>query len=444
MEKITRWLAEHNIAEVECLVPDMSGNARGKFTPTDKFLTQDSRLPESILVQTVTGDYVDEHNELVDPADTDMLLVPDPDSVRLNPWANDPTAQIIHDCYTRDGRPHPISTRNILKFVLEKYSEKGWRPIVAPEVEFYLIKRNLDPDEKLSAPVGRSGRTEKTRQSYSIDAANEYEPIIEDMYDFCEAQGLDVDTLIHESGTAQMEINFLHGDPLRLADQVFTFKRTVRETALRHGIYATFMAKPMEDEPGSALHLHQSVVHEKNGKNIFADDSGKENNQFMHFIGGMQKYTPGFISFFAPNVNSYRRFTPEMAAPTSLHWGYDNRTTGLRVPDSSPQGKRLENRFPGADCNPYLAIAASLACGYLGMINKVAPSAPYQGDCSKETITLPRTQEHALNLLLECEEAAEMFGRKFVKAWSAIKRDEYEKFNRVISSWEREYLLLNV
>lgn len=251
MNEIKRWLAEHKIVEVECLVPDMSGNARGKFTPTDKFLTQDSRLPESILVQTVTGGSVDEHNTLVDPADSDMLLVPDPHSVRLNPWANDPTAQIVHDCYTRDGRPHPISTRNILKFILEKYLAKGWKPVVAPEVEFYLVKRNLNPDEKLSAPVGRSGRTEKNRQPYSIDAANEYEPIIEDMYDFCEAQGLDVDTLIHESGTAQMEINFLHGDPLKIADQVFTFKRTVRETALRHGIYATFMANPWRMNPAA-------------------------------------------------------------------------------------------------------------------------------------------------------------------------------------------------
>ncbi|AQQ67724.1 glutamine synthetase [Microbulbifer agarilyticus] len=444
MDKITQWLAEHSISEVECLVPDMSGNARGKFTPTDKFLTQDSRLPESILVQTVTGDYVDEHNELVDPADTDMLLVPDPDSIRLNPWANEPTAQIIHDCYTRDGKPHPISSRNILKFVLDKYAEQGWKPVVAPEVEFYLVKKNLDPNEELSAPVGRSGRTEKTRQSYSIDAANEYEPIIEDMYDFSEAQGLDVDTLIHESGTAQMEINFLHGDPLKLADQVFTFKRTVRETALRHGIYATFMAKPMADEPGSALHLHQSIVDVNTGKNIFVDDEGAENVRFMHFIGGMQKYTPGFMTFFAPNVNSYRRFTKENAAPISLHWGYDNRTTGLRVPDSSPQAKRLENRFPGADCNPYLAIATSLACGYLGMMNKIEPTKAYEGDCSVEPISLPRTQEHALSLMAECPEAVEMFGDTFVRAWAAIKRDEYEEFNRVISSWEREFLLLNV
>lgn len=112
----------------------------------------------------------------------------------------------------------------------------------------------------------------------------------------------------------------------------------------------------MEDEPGSALHLHQSVVSVKTGENIFVDNLGKENDTFLHFIGGMQKYIPGFISFFAPNVNSYRRFIPEMAAPISLHWGYDNRTTGLRVPDSTPQGKRLENRFPGADCNPYLAM----------------------------------------------------------------------------------------
>ncbi|GMG88273.1 glutamine synthetase family protein [Biformimicrobium ophioploci] len=425
-------------------MPDMAGNARGKFTPTDKYLSQNNRLPESILVQTVTGDYVDEHDELVNPADTDMILVPDPNAVRINPWANEPTAQIIHDCYTRDGDPHPISSRNILKLVLEKYKEKGWKPVIAPEVEFYLVQRNLDPDERLKPPVGRSGRSERTRQSYSIDAANEYENFVELMYDYCEKMNLDVDTLIHESGSAQMEINFLHGDPLDLADQVFTFKRTVREAALRQNIYATFMAKPMADEPGSALHLHQSLVDIETGRNIFVDENGQENDTFRHFIGGMQEYIPGFISFFAPNVNSYRRFTPDIAAPTSLHWGYDNRTTGLRVPDSSPEAKRLENRFPGADCNPYIAIAASLACGYLGIVNKVNPTAPYEGSCAHEPISLPRSQEHALRLLADCPEATEMFGDVFVRAWHAIKRDEYEEFNRVISPWEREYLLLSV
>ena len=444
MERIRDWLQENRITEVECLVPDMTGNARGKFIPADKFIKEDSRLPESILVQTVTGNYTRIHDELVGPMDGDMMLQPDPDTMRLVPWADDPTAQIIHDCYTREGELHPLASRNVLKRVLALYEAEGWKPVVAPEVEYYLIQKNIDPDSELQPPIGRSGRRETGRQSYSIDAVNEFEPVVEEMYDFCEAQGLDVDTLIHESGLAQMEINFLHGDALNLADQVFVFKRTMRETAHRHGIYATFMAKPMEHEPGSALHIHQSIVDTVSGKSIFSLDDGSEHERFRHFIGGLQKYTPGAIAFFAPSVNSYRRFAPDIAAPINLHWGYENRTTGIRVPDSNAQARRVENRFPGADANPYLAIAVSLACGYLGMKQKVTASEPHQGDAFHEPIAVARSLEEALRLLDEDNDLKQVLGAHFVKAYCAVKLEEFEAFNKVISSWEREYLLLNV
>jgi glutamine synthetase len=444
MDRIRNWLKENSITEVECLVPDMAGKARGKFIPADKFIKEDSRLPESILIQTVTGDYTDVPDNLVGPMDMDMMLEPDPDTMRLVPWVEDPTAQIIHDCYKRNGDPHPLATRNVLKRVLALYEAEGWRPVVAPEVEFYLIQKNTNPDNELVAPIGRSGRREAGRQSYSIDAVNEFEPIIEEMYDFCEAQELDVDTLIHEDGVAQMEINFLHGDALNLADQVFVFKRTMRETALRHDIYATFMAKPMEHEPGSAMHIHQSILDTKSGQNIFSNKDGSEHKRFRHFIGGLQQFTPGAIAIFAPSVNSYRRFAPHIAAPINLHWGYENRTAGIRIPDSSAQARRVENRFPGVDANPYLAIAVSLACGYLGMKHGIDASEPHSGDAFQEPISVARGLEEALRLLNENDELKEVLGEDFVTAYCAVKQEEFEAFNRVISSWEREYLLLNV
>jgi glutamine synthetase len=444
IEKIREWMQQNRITEVECLVPDMTGNARGKFIPADKFIKEDSRLPESILVQTVTGEYTDIHDDLVGPTDGDMMLQPDSNTMRLVPWAVDPTGQIIHDCYTREGELHPLATRSLLKRVLKLYEDEGWKPVVAPEVEFYLIQKNIDPDYELAPPIGRSGRREAGRQSYSIDAVNEFEPIVEEMYDFCEAQELDVDTLIHESGLAQMEINFLHGDALNLADQVFVFKRTMRETALRHDIYATFMAKPMQHEPGSALHIHQSIVDARTGKNIFTNEDGSEHERFRHFIGGLQTYTPGSIACFAPSVNSYRRFAPDIAAPINVHWGYENRTTGIRVPDSKPQSRRVENRFPGADANPYVAIAVSLACGYLGMKQKIEASDPHEGDAFLEPIAVARSLEEALRLLSEDSDLQKVLGPDFVKAYCAVKLEEFEAFNKVISSWEREYLLLNV
>lgn len=362
------WMREHRITEVECIVPDMTGVARGKIVPKDKFISEpEMRLPEAVLIQTVTGDYPDD--SVLDPVDADMILQPDQNTIRFVPWAVDPTAQIIFDCYKSDGQMSEAAPRAVLRRVLDLYAQRGWSPVIAPEMEFYLIATNPDPDIPVTPPVGRTGRAEFGRRSYAIDAVNEFDPLFEDIYDYCHAQNLEVDTLIHEIGTAQMEINFLHGNPLDLADQVFLFKRTVREAAFRHGMYATFMAKPMEGEPGSAMHMHQSVIDTASGRNVFSNEDGSPSPAFYHFIGGLQRYLPKTMPFFAPYVNSYRRLTPYTAAPTNVQWGFDNRTVGLRVPHSSPAARRVENRVPGVDVNPYIAMAASLACGYLGMVN---------------------------------------------------------------------------
>ena len=442
---IRQWLSEHNISEVECLVPDMTGNARGKFIPAHQFLSQsDLKLPESIMVQTVTGEYTDDHWDFVEPTDTDMLLVADPRTLRKVPWAREPTAQVIADCYKASGGAHPLASRNVLKHVLTLYERAGLRVEVAPEVEFYLVSKNTDPDYELMPPKGRSGRREAARMSFSIDAVAEFEDFVEDMYDFADAQALSVDTLIHENGAAQLEINFNHGDPLDMADQVFVFKRTVRETAQRHNMYATFMAKPMQKEPGSALHIHQSVHSLETGGNIFNSEGDEPTQALMNYIGGLQRYTPDLISFYAPNVNSYRRLAPDISAPINLSWGYDNRTTAFRVPDSRPENRRVENRFPGADANPYLAIAASLASGLLGLERKLQPTAPHQGTANDESVEVARSLEEAVRRLNRSEELAEVMGDLFLKAYAAVKLDEFEEFNRVISSWEREHLLLQV
>src|SRR5207244_3198207 len=189
-------------------------------------------------------------------------------------WAAEPTAQVIHDCFYSDGRRVSMAPRHVLRNIVELYAQRGWDPVVAPELEFYLVEQNKDADDPLKPPVGRSGRSEPGRQSYSIAAVNEFDPLFDDIYQFCEDQDIEIDTLIHEDGPAQMEINLIHGQPLDLADQVFLFKRTAREAALRHKMYATFMAKPHAKEPGSAMHIHQSVVDLKTRKNVFSNPDG--------------------------------------------------------------------------------------------------------------------------------------------------------------------------
>ncbi len=444
MPAITEWCTKHDITEVEALTPDMSGIARGKIMPATKYCVEEGiRLPEAVFLQTVTGDYPRDQRA-VHPADIDMLARGDASTVRPVPWAREPTAQVIHDCFYGDNSPVEMAPRYVLRHVLELYAKRGWTPIVAPELEFYLVKPNTDADYPLEPPIGRSGRAESGRQSFGIDALNEFDPLFEDVYDYCDAQGIGLDTLVHESGSAQMEINLLHGDALELADQAFLFKRTVREAALRHNIYATFMAKPMESEPGSAMHMHQSVIDEQTGKNIFSDEQGEGTELFSAHIAGLQKYLPAAMCILAPNVNSYRRITRYLSAPINVHWGYDNRTAGLRVPMSKPSDRRIENRLAGADANPYLALAASLACGYLGMCDGLKPSEPLAGSAYDLPYSLPRSLEEALRLFNECDPLLEILGRRFALAYNAVKQTEFHNFLEVISSWEREHLLLNV
>ncbi|TWB44193.1 glutamine synthetase [Nitrospirillum pindoramense] len=446
MSVLEEFIRGNRITEVECLVPDLSGIARGKIVPAEKFLRilrdRGLRLPESVFIQTVTGDTPP--NSVTNPENSDVYMLPDPGSVRLVPWYDAPTAAVICDCVYADGGSVDISPRWVLKRVLELYAQRGWKPLVAPELEFFLVAVNKDPDYPLIPPVGRSGRQESGRQAFGIDAVNEFDPIFEAVYDYCEKQDIDVDTMSHEAGAAQIEINFNHGDALSLADQVFLFKRTVREAAIRHGIYATFMAKPMQNEPGSAMHIHQSLVDAETGRNLFGRPDGGDTPLFMSHIAGLQKYLPSAMPLLAPNVNSYRRLVQGSDAPINVHWGRDNRTTGFRVPLSPPEARRVENRVAGADANPYLAIAASLACGYLGMVQELEPTEPVKGTAHRLAFTLPRHQGDALAKLNASRPLRELFGERFVACVTAVKQAEDAAYQQVISSWERENLLLNV
>jgi glutamine synthetase len=405
------------------------------------------RLPEAVFGMTVTGESP-EGNEGYDRVfgvtDKDMVLIPDPTTLRLVPWAVDPTAQVIMDCVNHEGKAIEFAPRSVLRRVTNLYKDLGWTPIVAPELEFYLLERNPNPDIALSPPVGRSGRKETSRQLYSIDAVNEFDPLFEDIYDYSALMGLELDTLIHEFGAGQMEINFLHDEPMILADKSFFFKRLLREAAMRHGMYATFMAKPMQNEPGSAMHIHQSVIDSHTGKNIFSNADGSASKIFFHYIAGLQKYLPAAMVLLAPYVNSYRRIVRNGAAPINIEWGYDNRTVGIRVPISEPDARRVENRVVGADANPYLAMAVTLACGYLGIKEKLTPTEVTTGSAYASDYQLPRVLSQAIRELENSQALHEVLGKDFVDVYLAVKDAEQDEFMRVISPWEREHLLMHV
>jgi glutamine synthetase len=437
------YIAGRRLDEVECIVPDIAGVARGKAMPASKFAKQPTFfLPNSIFLQTITGDWAD--NPAGAFTEPDMIMVPDFSTTSAAPWTADVTLQVIHDAVDGQGRPVPVSPRNVLRRVVELYNAEGWRPIVAPEMEFYFVARNTDPNMPVTPPMGRTGRRAAAKQAYSMSAVDEYGKVIDDIYDFAEAQGFEIDGILQEGGAGQVEINLAHGDPVRLADEIFYFKRLIREAALRHDCFATFMAKPIEGEPGSAMHIHHSVVDMDTGRNIFSAEDGSETPAFLHFIAGMQAHLPAAVALLAPYVNSYRRYVPDFAAPINLEWGRDNRTTGLRVPISDPAARRVENRLAGMDCNPYLGIAASLACGYLGLKAGQMPRPECTGDAYMGEDELPLNLGDALDLLDEDAALRGVLGSDFCNVYDSVKRNEYKEFLQVISPWEREHLLLNV
>jgi glutamine synthetase len=446
--EIEAWIRERGIGEIECLVPDMNGVVRGKVYPAQKFVaaTQDGslRLPSSIFALTLTGQYAQLESGAKAHRDPDMVLHPDPATLCVAPGYATPTAFVFADTTRIDGAAWEASPRHLLKRISQMYADQGWTPLVAPELEFYLTAVNPDPDLPLTPPLGRSGRAETSPQPYGLEAVTEYEDLIESIYEYAETASLHLATMIHESGTAQLEINFNHGDPVSLSDQVVVFKRIVRQVALKHGVYATFMAKPMEQQPGSAMHLHVSVNASAGGRNLFSDQAEGNSDLFRHFVGGLQRYLPEIAPLFGPNVNSFRRMRPHHDAPINVQWGYDNRSCGLRVPIADPQNRRVENRLPGADANPYLAMAATLISGYLGMTEAIEPSEMIETNAYVMARTLPKTLEEALERFKACEPVRAILGQRFWHAFNCIKEAELEAFQGVISSWERDHLLLKV
>ncbi len=440
--QISEFFLQHGVSDVECIFPDISGYPRGKLMPAASFAAgAELRICQAIPMQAVTGEY--SYNPVFPDADPDVRMTPDYRTLALSPWASVPRAVAVHDCLELDGELCQFAPRSVLKQVLARFAAQGLTPVVAPEIEFYLTAANTDPAQALLPPVVRGGRAEVGQSAFSMNMLNELAPFWDEFRAAQLTLGVVADTWIHEVGPTQYEINLLHGDPVAVADQAFLFKYAAREIALKHGLNAVFMAKPIAGSSGSSMHLHQSLV-DTAGHNIFSAADGSQSPLFGQFIAGLQTYGPDLMLMFAPNVNSYRRFVAGSQAPTNLEWGYDNRTTGLRIPASSPAARRVENRVAGADANPYLAIAASLAAGLAGIHERLSPSAPLSSNGYDQAHGLPRSMEAALEKMQNSSFAHQVFGDNFVTGYCAVKRLEYENYLSEISAWERRFLLPQV
>ncbi len=326
---IQQFFKDHGISDVEAIIPDMAGVARGKIMPAEKFAEDEGmRLPEGIFLQTVTGEYP-EDDSAISPSEIDIVLKADPRTVRVVPWAAEPTAQVIHDCFYSDGRPVTMAPRYVLRHVLELYAQRGWEPVVAPELEFYLVEPNIDSDYPLKPPVGRSGRPEIGRQSYSIAAVNEFDPLFDDIYAFCEAQDIEIDTLIHEDGAAQMEINLLHGNALD--------SRRPGVPVQAHGARGGIAPQDVRDLHGQAhgaragqRHAHPPEHRRPQEQAEHLQQSGRhaEPAVLLAHRGPAEVPAGGDVA-----VRAQRQFLPPHHA---LPLGADQRAVGLRQPHRRP------------------------------------------------------------------------------------------------------------
>ena len=441
-EHLHPLFSQQGVRDVECIFPDISGYPRGKLMPAASFLAgTELRICQAIPMQAVTGEY--SYHPVFPHADPDVQLLPDYGRVSLAPWASVPRAVAIHDCVEPNGELCQFAPRSILKNVLARYAALGLTPVVAPEIELYLTAANADPAQALQAPAVRGGRAEVGQSAFSLNMLNALAPFWNEFRDACDTLGIAADTWIHEVGASQYEINLMHGDAVAVADQAFLFKYAAREIALKHGLNAVFMAKPIADSAGSSMHLHISVV-DTQGHNVFSLADGRESECFKQFIAGLQTNGPDLMLMFAPNVNSYRRYVSGSQAPVNLHWGHDNRTAGLRIPHSGPAARRVENRVAGSDANPYLAIAASLAAGLQGIQAQLAPSEPLSSNGYDEAHSLPRSMDAAVQKMQHSSMARTLLGDDFVTGYCAVKALELASFQREISAWERRFLLPQV
>lgn len=428
------------VDEIECVTPDLNGVPRGKVMTAEGFLEgRRLQLARGVLLQCIMGGYP--AARFYGSDDGDLALNAQPGQIHRLPWSDTPRALAVCDADELDGRSSGLSTRGLLKKVIARYAKHGWQPVVATELEFFVFACNADPLQPFQPPVGLDGRREDGASAFSVSSNNGLRPFFQEVYQCMAALGLPRDTFMHEMGVSQFEINLLHGDPLLLADQTFLFKHLLKEVALKHGLTVVCMAKPLAHTPGSSMHIHQSVVEQGSGQNIFSAADGQATPAFYQFIAGQQAAMADFTLLFAPHVNSYQRLCHPYASPNNACWSEDNRAAGLRIPASAPVARRVENRLPGADANPYLALAASLAAGLHGIQQQLQPSAPIQGEFDvPDELALPCTMHAAIERLKRSELALELFGNEFIDGYIASKTMELTSFYDEITPWERRVL----
>lgn len=447
------FLAHHpQVARLDAFVVDINGIARGKALPRDtaaKVFKGGVRMPRSSFAFDVWGQDVIGAGLVAETGDNDGLCLPVEGRVHVMPWDGSKKSAAAHVLMTMqeaDGRPFFADPRAVLANVLARFAKKGLTPVVALELEFYLLDAAPDDWGRPQPPKNpRSGRRAHQAQTYGLDEASDFSAVLDDINAACLAQNIPADGTLSENGPAQYEINLRHkDDALAAADDAIMLKRTIKGVAARHGMMASFMAKPYAARSGSGMHVHVSVL-DREGRNIFAGE-GKAaktgSKRLGHAVAGLLAAMPASMAVLAPHANSYRRFRAGSHAPTTLTWGFDNRSAALRIPAGAPDATRIEHRVAGADANPYLLLAVILAGIYDGLEAAKAPPAALTGNAyASKAQHLPRRWDEALDIFAQSAFIDRALGKGFKKVFLACKEQEREIIEAEISSVEHDAYL---
>jgi len=439
LDEYAEFVAAHGRPErVELMLCDLNAVLRGKWLPGDdeaKLAEGAVRLPMSTYAPNILGEEVEATGLGIIVGDPDGRVVPVAGSLRPMPWAGPRVAQVQVEMTAPDGAIPFTSPRGRLAEMLARFQARGLTPVLATELEFYLVQPRARPEDP-PLPPEHSPRA----QNYDLEVLGKHQRVLDDILAAADAQGIPTDTLIAEYGPGQFEVNFHHTDDVMFAaDMALWFRRLVRGVARRHRLEATFMAKPYADHPGNGMHVHVSVV-DAEGNNIF-DAGGALSDRLRAAIGGVLDSMRDLQAIFAPHMNSYRRFQPSSFAPSAPDWGLDNRAASVRVPETSGPGARLEHRISGADVNPYLALTAILG-GILHGLDH-APDLPLPLDDPNAVPAAPLGHDwgQAVALFAASDIAAEIFGTPFRDLYATVRRDEIAQLTREISQVEyRTYL----
>ncbi|WP_241727398.1 glutamine synthetase family protein, partial [Cronobacter sakazakii] len=365
----------------------------------------------------------------------------------LVPSATDPEylGQLLLTMQDEDGTPFDVEPRNVLNRLWQQLRQRGLHPVVAVELEFYLIDRQRNAEGYLQPPCAPGTQDRNTQsQVYSVDNLDRFADVLSDIDELARMQQIPADGAVAEASPGQFEINLHHTDNvLQACDHALALKRLVRLVAEKHGMQATFMAKPYEEHAGSGMHIHISIVND-NGQNVLALPDGDDSALLKQALAGMIDMMPASMALLAPNVNSYRRFQPGMYVPTQASWGHNNRTVALRIPCGDRDSHRVEYRVAGADANPYLVMSAVLAGIVHGLENDLPlPEAVEGNGLEQEGAPFPIRQSDALYEFQVHPAMRERLGARFCEVFHACKNDELIQFERLITETEIEWMLKN-